>query len=93
MKITAVVPKGTILVAIEDQTTFCGINYIRKGSIIKVAKNVEPWAAYVRVFRNKKAENENYYHNIDLENVREANELEIKMWDKEMYFIETVKTF
>ena len=93
MKTGEYIDKGTILVAIATQSTSCGINYINKGSIIKVAKDKNIYGEIFHVYRNKKAEDDDIRHSIYIENVRLANEKEIDMWNKEIYFVETVKTF
>jgi len=93
MKIGINIDKDVILVAREKQSTACGINYIKEGSILKVARDKEPWRNSVKVFRNKEEEQEDRWYNIDLSKVREATQVEIAMWNKEMYFVESVKTY
>lgn len=92
MKNPIEIEADTILVAIEDQNTTCGINYIKQGSVLKVAKFKPEWRDNVRVFRNAKAEEDYNWHSIDLDKVRLATKIEEEMWNKEMYFVESVKT-
>lgn len=87
MKTGEIIQEGTILVAIKDQITTCGIRYIRKDSIIKVVEDKPDWKDSVKVYRNKCAETSDNYHIISIYNVREAILDEIKLWENEIYFI------
>lgn len=93
METGTIIKKDTILVAVEGQSTACGINYIREGSILKVRKEKNLWSDTVQVFRNRDEESDDRWYGISLDKVREANEREIEMWSKDMYFVETSKTF
>lgn len=81
MKTGEIIEEGTILVAIEDQFSSCGILYIRKDSIIKTASTKSEWKDSVIVYRNKDAEACDNYHYIDIENVRKATDDEIILWE------------
>jgi hypothetical protein len=87
MKTGNIIQADTILVATDDQFTGCGIRYIKKDSIIKVARDNPEWRESVKVYRNADAEALDNYHVIDLENVREATLDEIRLWENEVYFI------
>ena len=89
MKNPIEIEEGIILVATEDQKSTCGINYIKVGSIIKVARTKPEWKDTVRVFRNTLEEGEYDWYSIDLDKVRLANNIEEEMWNKEIYFVES----
>jgi hypothetical protein len=92
MKIGDIINEGTILVCREEQATGCGIVYLKAGSIVKCARETAQWSNSVKVFRNKKAENEEHWHPIELAKVRRAKTHEIEMWNKEIYFVKSVNT-
>lgn len=93
MKTGEVIKEGTILVAKFAELAICGRTVIREGSILKVAHDSLPYKTNIRVYRNKHEYDIDDWRTIDRANVREANEIEISMWNKEMYFVEKVKTF
>jgi hypothetical protein len=84
---------NTILVTVKDVRTSCGITYVREGSIIKVKSDSSEYKESVRIFRNQKAESDDNWHNVPKDSVRLAKEVEIRMWDKEIYFVTSVKTY
>ena len=92
MKNPIEIKEGTILVATKVQNAACGSNYIKQGSILKVSRDKEEWRDRVKVFRNKEEENDYNWRAIDLDKVRFATSVEEQMWNKEMYFVESVKT-
>lgn len=93
MKIGELLTKGTIIVAEQPQSTSCGIRYIKAGSILKVAKDTYEFSDEVAVYRNKRAEQEYNWHIILLRKVRLATEEEVKMYNVDKYFVETVKMY
>jgi hypothetical protein len=92
MKIGDIIKEGTILVAREDKMLACGVIIVRKGSIIKCAKETKEYSGRVRVYRNRREENSGNWKGIDLADVREAKTHEIEMWNKDIYYVESVNT-
>jgi hypothetical protein len=92
MKDDAVIIEGTILVATEDQLTSCGILYLKKGSIVKVARYVKDWHDDIKVFRNHEAEDDDNTHWLAKEKARLATNDEIIMWENDCYFINVINT-
>jgi hypothetical protein len=92
MKSEETVSKDTILVVTKDQMTSCGILYLKKGSIVKVARNVLDWYDEIKVFRNKEAEEDEKYHWLVKEDARLATDDEIIMWENDCYFINVKNT-
>lgn len=88
-----IISKGTILICTKQQTTTCGIVYLKKGSIVKCAKTTENYSKTVRVYRNKIAERENYWHSVSINKTRIAKANEVEMYNKEIYFLDTIKTY
>lgn len=87
MELGTTINEGTILVLTDYQVSSCGIMYLRKGSIVKLAREKTDWKNTVKVYRNISNEQEDNYYFADLTKVREATVDEIRMWDNGIYFI------
>lgn len=87
MQSDEVIKAGTIIVATKTQSTGCGVKYIKKGSILEVARDKPNYNNDVRVFRNAEAKEEDDYHYIDITEAIMATAKEIEMWNKGIYFI------
>lgn len=83
--------KGQIGVVTKLQSTGCGIKYLKKGSIVKIARDTQEFTTIVRVFRNPKEEFENNWHMCYIEDIRHAKEIEVAMYNKGQYFLESAK--
>lgn len=88
---TKLFKKGQIGVVTKLQSTSCGIKYLKKGSIVKIASDTQEFTSYVRVFRNLKEQSENDWHMCDIEDIRHAEEIEVDMYTKGIYFLKSAK--
>lgn len=91
MKNGEVIKEGTILVAKFAEYAICGRIVIKEKSILKVAFDCPSYRTYVKVFRNKKEEYDENYRIINRINIRIATFDEISMWNKGIYFVESIK--
>jgi UDP-N-acetylmuramoylalanine-D-glutamate ligase len=83
--------KETVLVAIADQKTTCGILYVKKGSIVKCAANQKPHSDTVVIYRNKDAERDDQTHYVSADKLRLAEPHEVEAWANCIYFINDIK--
>jgi len=88
---TKLFKKGQIGVVTKLQSTSCGIKYLKKGSIVKIARDTNEFTMYVRVFRNTKEESENDWYMCNIEDIRHAKEIEVDMYTNGIYFLESAK--
>ena len=82
--------EGTIVVATRKEATGCGIEYIRKGSIIEVADEVCECDYYANVYRNRREKERNDTHTIDVEKLRVATKAEADCYGKGIYYVDQV---
>lgn len=76
---------GDHLVVVRSQSTGCGIVYLRKGSIVKMAENSTSHHNVVKVYRSKpQYKTKTYYAN--LSECRLATPEECEMFNNANYF-------
>lgn len=79
---------GTIVVAIEEKQTTCGIRYIHEGSILEVASDCAEWEDPIDIFRNRREKASGNIHWIDRDKLRLATPEEINSFACGDYYTE-----
>jgi hypothetical protein len=82
------IKEGTILVCIETQATGCGIKYVKIGSIVKCAFDIEDYRSSIGVNRNERERSNDKWHHIDRTKLRLATPEEAEMYAKGIYHLE-----
>lgn len=82
--------KGDILVVTRTQQTGCGIRYLKEYSIVKVAIDCPDWNETIRVYRNKREDEDGRTMPCSIYDVRPATDTEKEMYLNGVYFVESV---
>ena len=90
MKSTVHIEKGNILVCITQQSTGCGIIYLKQDSIVECAFTPKDYHQTIHVYRNKESKGNDYLHPISRKKLRAATEEEVAMYHNGIYFIKPV---
>ena len=85
------IKKGIILVCTRDQSTGCGIRYLKKGSIVKCAAECPEWRDTVEIYRNETEMAEHDWKPVSRNKLRQATPEEEAMYYEGKYFLETAK--
>ena len=91
MEATDKITAGTILVCIRTQATGCGIQYCKKGSIVKCALTPKSYHDSIPIFRNEKEEKVDKWLPVDRKKLRIASPEEVHMYYEGKYFLEEVE--
>lgn len=82
--------KGAIVVAIKEEKTGCGIRYIRKNSILKMAEDIYENEEVSGIYRNRREELSHNIHYINTVKLRAATEKEDECYEKGIYYTDQV---